>query len=308
MREFLFHWIRSFLQGAEAVVCLLGLFLYMGPVHAAAVPARYETAVKIKSPMEKKYLQHGPFATAYLEQPVSRIWKKYEVWYPAELAESEKTYPVLLLSNGTGVHASSAKAMLKHFASWGFIVVGNEEDKSWQGVSAENGLTWILGENEREGSVFYHRIDTEAIGAFGHSQGGVGTINAITVQPHHQIYKAAVSESPTQIPLAQNLKWPYYPKKVSVPIFYVASNGFFDSNIIIPPQQLEQLFDMTTQSPFRVMAIRKKTDHGEMLYKVDGYVTAWFLYWLQGDENAGTVFQKDGELARNPLYEKVRIE
>ena len=134
------------------------------------------------------------------------------------------------------------------------------------------------------------------------------TINAITVQPHHQIYKAAVSESPTQIPLAQNLKSPYYPKKVSVPIFYVASNGFFDSNIIIPPQQLEQLFDMTTQSPFRVMAIRKKTDHGEMLYKVDGYVTAWFLYWLQGDENAGTVFQKDGELARNPLYEKVRIE
>lgn len=307
MRESLFHWSRPFLQGAEAMVCMLGLFLYTGNVHAAAVPARYETSVKTNSPLEKKYLQPGPFATAYLEQPTSENWKKYEVWYPAELAESEKTYPVLVLSNGTGVHASSAKAMLKHFASWGFIVVGNEEDNSWQGISAEKGLTWILGENDREGSVFYHRIDREAIGAFGHSQGGVGTINAITVQPHHALYKAAVSESPTQMPLALNLKWPYYPKKVDMPIFYVASNGFFDSNIVIPPAQLEQLFDMTTQSPFRVMAIRKRADHGDMLYKADGYVTAWFLYWLQRDETAGTVFRKDGELGKNELYEKVRI-
>lgn len=304
----LFRRIRPLLLGTEFLVCTLGTFFYAGPVQAAAVPARYETSVKTEEPLEKKYLQPGPYAAASLEQPTSENWKKYEVWYPAELAETEKSYPVLILSNGTGVHASSAKAMLKHFASWGFVVLGNEEDNSWQGLSAEKGLTWLLEENEREGSVFYHRIDRDQIGAFGHSQGGVGTINAITVQPHHGLYKAAVSESPTQLPLARNLKWSYAPGKVTVPIFYVASNGFFDSRIVIPASQLEQIFDMSTASPFRVMAIRKKADHGEMLYKADGYVTAWFLYWLQGDETAGTVFQKNGELSQNPLYEKVKIQ
>ena len=307
MRSF-FYRIRFLLWGTGLLVGLLGIVLCVSPVQASAVPARYETSIKTNSPMEKKYLQPGPFSTAYLEQPVSENWKKYEVWYPAELAESEKTYPVLILCNGTGVHASSAKAMLKHFASWGFIVVGNEEDHSWAGTSAEKGLNWLLAENEREGSVFYHRINREAIGAFGHSQGGVGTINAITVQPHHQLYKAAVSESPTQLPLAINLKWNFSPEKVDIPIFYVASNGFFDSQIIIPSKELEHLFDLSVHSPFRMMAIRKNVDHGNMLYTADGYVTAWFLYWLQGDKNAGTVFQKDGELAQNPLYEKVRIE
>lgn len=304
----LFCRLRPLVLGVEIMVCAAGDFLYTGTVHAVAVPPRYGTSIKTDAPLEKKYLQDGPFATASMEKAVSENWKKYKVWYPAELTRTEKTWPLLVLSNGTGVHASSARAMLEHFASWGFIVLGNEEDNSWQGVSAEKGLTWILSENTREGSIFYHRIDTDAIGAFGHSQGGVGTINAITVQPHHGMYKAAVSESPTQLSLAKNLKWSYAPGQVDVPIFYVSSNGFFDSNIVIPPKELERLFDLSVRSPFRVMAIRKKADHGEMLYKADGYVTAWFLYWLKGDENAGTVFRKDGELMKNPLYEHVKIE
>ncbi|WP_307973475.1 hypothetical protein [uncultured Dialister sp.] len=277
-------------------------------VQAAAVPSNYETSVKTDMPLEKKYLQHGPYSTAYLEQLVDESWKKYEVWYPSELPETDQQYPVLVLSNGTGIHASSAKAMAEHFASWGFIVIGNEEDNSWAGVSAEKGLVWLLDENEREGSTFYHHIDEDHIGSYGHSQGGVGAINAASVQPHHELYKAVVSESTTQMPLARSLKWYFFPEKVKVPIFYVASNGFTDSYIVIPAKELNYLFSRSIDSPYKVMAIRKNADHGDMLYKADGYVTAWFLYWLKGDETAGTIFQDNGELAHNRLYEKVRIE
>lgn len=304
----LFHHAIPFLVGAGVFVCSFGPFSGIESVQAAAVPSSYETSVKTDMPLEKKYLQHGPFSTAYLEQPVNESWKKYEVWYPTDMGTADAQYPLLVLSNGTGVHASSAKAMAEHFASWGFIVLGNEEDNSWAGSSAEKGLVWLLGENEREGSPFYHHVDSDHIGSFGHSQGGVGAINAATVQPHHELYKAVVSESPTQMPLSRNLKWSYWPEKVKVPIFYVASNGFFDSRIIIPAKELTYLFNRSVDSPFKVMAIRKKADHGDMLYKADGYVTAWFLYWLKGDETAGTAFQDNGELSQNPLYEKVKIE
>ncbi|MCG5030003.1 hypothetical protein MAF45_00840 [Mesosutterella sp. OilRF-GAM-744-9] len=228
--------------------------------------------------------------------------------YPAGPADKEKARSVLVLCNGTGMRASSAAPMMRHFASWGFMVLGSEDESSWEGLSAQKALDWLLAENERKGSVFYRRVDRKAIGAFGHSQEGVGAINAVTVQPGRQLYKAAAIESPTGLPLARNLKWTYAPEKVQVPVFYLASTGFFGSRIIIPPQELQRLFELSTRSPFRVMAIRRESDHGEMLYKADGYVTAWFLYWLQGDKEAGSVFRKDGELARNPLYEKVRIE
>lgn len=41
-----------------------------------------------------------------------------------------------------------------------------------------------------------------------------------------------------------------------------------------------------------------------MLYSADGYVTAWFLYWLRDDKTAGSIFFGDTpELFSNALYQ-----
>lgn len=41
-----------------------------------------------------------------------------------------------------------------------------------------------------------------------------------------------------------------------------------------------------------------------MLYFADGYVTAWFMYWLQGDESAGEAFfGENAELMKNEWYQ-----
>lgn len=55
-------------------------------------------------------------------------------------------------------------------------------------------------------------------------------------------------------------------------------------------------------------ALRPGMDHGKMLYSADGYVTAWFMWHLQGDQNAAKAFVgDDAELPANPLYQDQQI-
>lgn len=52
------------------------------------------------------------------------------------------------------------------------------------------------------------------------------------------------------------------------------------------------------------MARRKDADHGDMLYFADGYVTAWFMWQLQGDSEAAKAFVGDNaEILSNELYQ-----
>ena len=80
--------------------------------------------------------------------------------------------------------------MLKHLASWGFIVMATEVDNSWNGVSSEMCLRTIIKFNETEtiegweSNPFYGRVNIDNIGVSGHSQGGVGVINAATENKH----------------------------------------------------------------------------------------------------------------------------
>ena len=58
----------------------------------------------------------------------------------------------------------------------------------------------------------------------------------------------------------------------------------------------------------RTRCRRTGANHGQMLYTADGYVTAWLLWHLQGDEAAARAFTGAApELASNPLYQDVRL-
>lgn len=43
----------------------------------------------------------------------------YEIWCPTEMETTDKTYPLVVMVNGTGVVASKYKPMFDHLASWG---------------------------------------------------------------------------------------------------------------------------------------------------------------------------------------------
>lgn len=102
------------------IIVLVVLLLIKGAL-TPAVPKNYTETVKTGGEIEAKYLKNGTHKTAYTEAKVLENYKKYEIYYPEELTSADKKYPVIVVSNGTGVKGSKSKAMFKHFASWGFI-------------------------------------------------------------------------------------------------------------------------------------------------------------------------------------------
>lgn len=201
------------------VVAILLFILSKQP----AVRENYFTSVKTDAPLEAKYTAKGDCEVSYIEfDAKDDTYKKYEIWYPSEMNTKNKAYPLVIMANGSGTPASKYEAIFEHLASWGFIVVGNEDPSSWSGDSSDKSLDYILDLNELSDSVFYHKIDTENIGIAGHSQGGVGAINAVTNQPNGNYYKAIYTASTTHRVLAEALEWPYDVSKIDIPYFMVA--------------------------------------------------------------------------------------
>ena len=144
------------------------------------------------------------------------------------------------------------------------------------------------------------------MGIVGHSQGGVGVINAITNTEHKDLYKAAIAISPTNQPLALALEWPYDATQIRTPILLLSGAGGGDDAVVT----LEGLNAIYEQIPgSKVMARRSNTAHGDTLTAADGYVMAWFMWLLQNDENAGNAFVgESAELYTNPLYQDVQSD
>lgn len=289
-----------------AVAALLAV-LVLRLLTAPMVPAGYTKTVKTGGGIEAAYLAEGGHKVKYAEAPAPCDWKKFELYYPAELEQGENTYPVVVFVNGTGVYGSKYKALFRHLASWGFIVLGNEDPSTCTGDSADATLAYLLAENSNPDSVFFHRVDLESIGISGHSQGGVGVFNAVTATAHSSCYKTAVALSPTQEEGAAALNMPYDLAKLTIPTLLLAGTaGDFETQLVIPIEQMEKMYQRMDVP--KVMARKTGCEHGQTLYEMDGYVTAWFMWHLQDDERAAGAFTGDSaEISRNPLYQDVKI-
>ena len=291
-----------------SVVIILIIIFFIKAALTPAVPKDYIETVKTGGEIEAKYLKNGSFEVKYYEQKVDDDFAKYEVWYPSEMTDSSNKYPVLVVLNGTGVKASKYKTQFEYFASWGFVVIGTEEEESWDGEAADNSLAFLIQQNEDKDSLFYQKLDLDNVGAVGHSQGGAGVFNAVSVQDNSTVYKTAVSLSPTNEELADNLGWHYDVTKIHIPIIiFAGTEGDFEMKTVIPTEKLPEIYDKI-DAP-KVMVRKKNCEHGDMLYSADGYVTAWFMWQLQGDEEATKAFIGDKpEFIDNELYQEQKID
>ena len=112
------------------------------------------------------------------------------------------------------------------------------------------------------------------------------------------MYKAAVSLSPVPEESAKAIHWDYDPTKIKIPVLIFAGT----ENDTISSEQLDTLYSHIGSD--KVSAIRTGMTHPQMLYSADGYVTAWFMWHLQGDEEASKAFVgPDAELYQNELYQ-----
>lgn len=277
------------------------------------VPNNYTEIVKTGGELEAKYMAMGPHQVSYMEYVALMSFGKYEIYYPSDIETIDEKVPAVVFVNGTGAKGSKYQALQKHMASWGFITVATEEEHAWNGFSAEMSVRMLEKLNNLEGeyygknNIFYQKIDTDNIGVTGHSQGGFGVVNAITDQKHKDNYKAAVILSSTPLMVENDFQWEANPSLINTPTLIIGSTGQIDS-AIASLEGMQSVYDAIPNDVTKVIARRKDTDHGEMLYYADGYVTAWFRYYLFNDENAhNAILGNNAEILSNPLYQDQKI-
>lgn len=211
------------------IIAIAVLLICIG--NKPAAPADYQQSVETGGEIEAAYMANGSFSVSVYEEPVLQAFKKYVIYYPSELEVSDRQYPVIVICNGSGTPISKYPSVPEHYASWGFIVIGTEEESAWNGFGAEMSIRHLQRLNDSEqleegkANIFYRKIDFSNVGIVGHSQGGVGVFNAITAQAHGDVYKAAVSLSPTNKELAHGLEWDYDAALINLPIMLISGAG-----------------------------------------------------------------------------------
>ena len=120
--------------------------------------------------------------------------------------------------------------------------------------------------------------------------------------------KAAVMLSSTETDMAKAFLWDSDSSLIHANTLMIGSTGQMDSSIS-PLESMRKTYENITGDVTKVLARRNDCDHGEMLYYADGYVTAWFCWQLQGDEEAAKAFIGDSpEIMNNPLYQDQKID
>ena len=189
----------------------------------------YQNRFDYQGTLEKKYAYNGDYQVEMFTQEDSdeRI-KLLQVYYPADLKTLQKKWPLVLMANGTGIRASKYKAIFRHLASWGFIVVGNEDEWTWDGKSVSKSLDIMLKANADPSSLFYQKVDTANIGLTGHSQGGMCVYTAASLFENSRLYKALCTQSGTATMLVDSLGADFL-KDIKAPMLLMGGCGDFDA-------------------------------------------------------------------------------
>ena len=291
------------------VTILLIIILLICLSFKKSVPSKYWEKIETDGVIEEKYSKLGEYevdskrydAPESTDEPGKKNF--FEVWYPRD----EGTYPLIVMINGTGVPCNKYDDVFKHIASFGYVVIGNNYATNWDGKHPSETLDFALNTEEID-----NMIDREKIAVGGHSQGGMGTFNAITQYENGVMYDVAFSISPPNKELGIALNWgfglntenayAYHLDKIKIPMMIMAGIGPFDSDTIIPFDKMQEYYSELNAD--KVMFRKSNVDHGDMLYQANAYVIAWLDYYLKDiSENRKAFFGDSPEINTNAHYQ-----
>ena len=273
----------------------------------------YYTQFQSDSELEKKYAGLGDYEVSVMAvKSEDKSIGNIRIWYPSEM---ENRYPLIVVVNGSNTAALNYEPYFERLASWGFVVVGNDDRQAGAGISTSLTLDYMLEQNQNSDSLFYEKIDVQNIGIAGYSQGGVGAVRAVTECGNSGLYKTIFTGSAAHSYLAQ--MWGGYDaSKVSIPWFMAAAAGTSDDTGatdaatewfgVVPLSSLIENYNAMSDNVFKLRARVAGAEHEEMQMKTDGYMTAWMLYQLQGDEEAGkALIGEDAEILSNSNWQDI---
>ena len=276
--------------------------------------ANYYEKFTTLCPLEDRYSRKGSYDVESIQY--SSDDKKiggYTVWYPVELKTSSRMYPLIVVANASNSPAFRYEPFFERLASWGFVVIGNQDKHTGTGYSPSASLDLMLKLNGEDDNIFSGKIDIDNIGIVGYSQGGAGAINAVTRYENGSYYKTIFTGSAAHNLLSDNLGWGYDVSKITIPYFMTAGTLKQDTGEnggigVAPLSSLIENFNAINAEIMKVRARASNADHEDMLVRTDGYMTAWMLYHLMGDEEAGKVFLgEDAEILHNQNWQDVQI-
>jgi hypothetical protein len=245
---------------------------------------------------------------------------KFDVWYPTDLGSDGTKHPIITWGDGTFAHPFQYDYLLSHLASWGFVVIAPDTTNSGSGQEMLDAVDFLKRQDSDPASVFYQTLDTDNVGAMGHSQGAVGTLNA-TVRSGGAIKSAVPIELPGQFMCTLNSPKPdpamtvcADPRQLTTgSILYVNGSGSPISPSTQPlpweqigPQSAQGYFGATPDSMQKAMATLNGPNHNDIqgqpgcpvndpgcVSGVQGFLgvlTAWNMDKLRGDAHAHSAF------------------
>lgn len=276
----------------------------------------YYTQFQSASEIERKYAGLGDYAVSdMVVTSEDKTIENIRIWYPSELENGQSKYPLIIVVNASNMAALNYEPYFERLSSWGFIVVGNDDRQSGTGQSTSRTLAYMLEQNNNSDSPFFEKIDDDNIGIVGYSQGGAGAIRAVTEFENSNQYKTIFTGSAAYAYLAQ--MWGGYDAaKVSIPWFMTAGTGQSDDAGVSDPtsewagvaplSSLVENYNKMSDKVFKLRARVAGAEHEDMQEKTDGYMTAWMLYHLKGDEEAGKAFiGENAEILNNVNWQDI---
>lgn len=270
------------------------------------VAEQYFSQFEVSGFLEKNFQKMWKFATKHITfASKNPEIKNFTIFYPENLETQNNIFPAVVMVNGTNTTASSYLPIFEHLASYGFVVIGNEELQSGGGKNTSETLDFLLQLNQDSNSVFFEKINTEKIGIAWHSQWWAWAINAVSNFENSKKFHSLYTASGIKEELAKDLwKW-YNTNKITIPFFAINSTGFQDS-LVSSRDNLEKIFKKTQW--YTIIATRKWVDHRDVLEYGDAYMTAWFLYTLTSDSEAQKIFEENGEIFHNSDWKNVKAK
>ncbi|HEX3732738.1 MAG TPA: alpha/beta hydrolase [Mycobacteriales bacterium] len=269
---------------ARAILGAVLVWLSVGDVPPTVAATGY--------PVEARYSAAGPFP-GVVNTVLRDGDRSYTAWFSSPSRNHPAPRPLIVWGNGNAATPDDYSGLLRHLASWGFIVVAPNNDAVGDGTAMRAALTYALVQNRLLSSPLYNMIDPSFIAAIGHSRGSVGAIHV--AQSSAEITTTVLLNLP--IPARVRPTEKFEPADIKRPTLLLGS----ENDEISTPQGLRAYFDAIPAPA--ALAVRAGAEHSSVQGDGGGflgYVVAWLQYRLLDDLAGRSVFAGPApELATN---------